>query len=419
MRSIKHSLAKSGLWQRYGANFPAAKKNFWDLVEENHKLKAHAAVLSETVANLSANVHGLSERLNSVTGTQQVIAKQITDSDDAAIARLNETENRLDAELSRFGQVLGEFKQVYAQDLAEQQWNIRRLDEQRAGDFRKSEYRYYKSYDPTKYREALSEWYADHVGKVLDLDNPRTLSEKTQWLKLYDNNPLKTQYTDKIKAKELLSQKLGRDLTPTTLAVYDKYEDIDFDALPEKFVLKCNHGSGYNLVVTDKSQINHQVESEKFARWLNMDFAFSYGLELHYHGIPPKIMVEEFLDIDNTILSDVKILCFNGEPKYVEASVGWVSGQVGVAYYDLDWNRMPFTRRGKYALDEVACPDLLPEMIEIAKSLAEGFLFMRVDFLIVDGKCYLGELTFTPASGAYFWEDEAVDQQLGDLLQLH
>ena len=160
----------------------------------------------------------------------------------------------------------------------------------------RKDYDYYRSLDPSQYEEELKDWYKRRTKKELDLENPKTFNEKIQWLKLYDSTPIKTKLADKYLVREWVKEKIGEEYLVPLLGVWDKFDDIDFDKLPDKFVLKCNHGCGWNLIVTDKSKIDKVEAKKKFDKWMNTNFAFCNGLELHYKNIQPKIIAEEYLE---------------------------------------------------------------------------------------------------------------------------
>lgn len=177
-------------------------------------------------------------------------------------------------------------------------------------------YLYYKGLHPDQYASALADWYYDiHDWKRLDLENPKTYNEKMQWLKLYDSIPMKTRLADKYLVREWVIEKIGEEYLVTLLGVWDNFDEIDFDKLPDKFALKANHGCDWNIIVTDKSKFDKEDARRKFKSWLGINFAFRNGLELHYLNIPPKIIAEEYLEDIN--LYDYKFMCFNGEVKFL------------------------------------------------------------------------------------------------------
>ena len=280
----------------------------------------------------------------------------------------------------------------------------------------KKDYHYYKNLDPQKYPQELCEWYKKVTGKKLNLQNPQTFNEKIQWLKLYDSTPIKTMLADKYLVREWVNEKIGEEYLIPLLGVWDKFDDIDFDKLPEKFVLKANHGCGWNIIVKDKNNFNINDAKKKFDVWMNTNYAFKNGLELHYKNIAPKIIAEKYIENDEGLL-DYKFLCFNGKVKYV-----WVDTDRFTAHkrdiFDLDWNHLPFTIKFPNAKKTPGKPKRLKEMIELATELSKGFAHVRVDFYEVDSKIYFGEVTFTSGSGIEKFCPEEYDLKLGQMIEL-
>ncbi len=278
------------------------------------------------------------------------------------------------------------------------------------------DYKYYEGLHPENYLCALKNWFKKYAGKTLDLENPQTLNEKIQWLKLYDSTPLKTQLTDKYLAREWVKERIGEKYLIPLLGTWDKFDEIDFDRLPAKFVLKANHGCGWNIIVKDKNTFDKAAAREKFNKWLNTNFAFVNGLELHYKDIFPKIIAEQYLENDNGYLYDYKVLCFNGKPHFILVDIERHTNHKRNVY-DLDWNIQPFSNYPKF--ETIDKPDNLDEMIFLAKTLSKDFALVRVDFyLLNDGSLKFGELTFTPASGQLWWDPPEYDLVLGQMITL-
>ncbi len=263
----------------------------------------------------------------------------------------------------------------------------------------------------------LKQWYKKRTGKNLNLENPKTFNEKIQWLKLYDNSPLKTKLADKYLVREWIEEQIGSEYLIPLLGAWNNFDEIDFDKLPEKFVLKANHGSHWNIIVKDKSKLDKSKAKKKFDKWMARDYAFKAGLELQYKGIKPKIIAEKFIEDTNGELNDYKIMCFNGEPKFVWVDCGRYSNHTK-NIYDLDWNLQPFKMTYPISKTPIARPENLDKMIELAKILCKDFAFVRVDFYNVDGKIYFGEMTFTSMSGTDKFEPEKYDLELGNMLTL-
>jgi len=265
----------------------------------------------------------------------------------------------------------------------------------------------------------LEDWYYKRTGVCMDVDNPKTFNEKIQWLKLYDSTPLKTQLADKYLVREWVQEKLGGYLIPI-IAVYDKFDDIDFDKLPNQFAMKATHGSAWNVIVKDKTKLDVAKTKKKFNKWMSTNFAFVNGLELHYKDMKPRIIIEEYLENGEYGLSDYKIWCFHGRAKYIQFVLGRTNHDAEkTGFYDLEWNKQDFSFEGRSYNDVIDRPKQLDKMIELANILAEDFSFVRVDFYLTnDGEIKFGEMTFTPQSGVCKWEPVRQDNLLGELLNI-
>lgn len=260
--------------------------------------------------------------------------------------------------------------------------------------------------------------YKKRTGEELNLENPKKYSEKMQYSKLHLNTPMKTKLSDKYAVREWVSEKIGSEFLIPLLGVWDSFSEIDFDSLPNKFVLKTNHSSGWNLVVVDKSQINFEKAKKDFDKWINRDFAYSGDIQLHYKDIEPKIIAEKFIEDSKGQLDDYRFLCFNGEVHFCWVGIEGENQRYGNVY-DLEWNLQPWTFDGlpntPYKIEQ---PDGFKEMINIAKILSEEFSHVRVDLYNVDGKIYFGEMTFTSGGGYRLIHPEQYNYMLGDLWNL-
>lgn len=266
---------------------------------------------------------------------------------------------------------------------------------------------------------ALADWYYETTGKVLNLDNPQTFNEKIQWMKLYDSTPIKTQLADKYLVRSWITEKIGDEYLIPLLGVWDRFEDIDFDSLPNQFVLKCNHGSGYNIIVKDKSKFNIDDARKKINNWLNEDFAFRCGFEMHYSAIPRKIIAEKYIENNNNDLYDYKFWCFDGKVEYIQFLSERNTNGLKMAFYNKNWEKQDFVYT--YPLDskEIKEPENLDEMIKLSEILAQGFSHVRVDFYrLENGQIYFGEMTFTSCSGISKWVPEITDLKFGEKIVL-
>ena len=257
------------------------------------------------------------------------------------------------------------------------------------------------------------------MGRKLDLHNPQTLNEKLQWLKLYDRNPEYTVMADKVKAKEWIAERIGIEYIIPTLGVWDNPDEIDFEALPNQFVLKCNHNSGLGMYICkDKSKIDIPKVKADLRKGLKQNY-FLGGREWSYKNIPPRIIAEKYMTDESGIeLKDYKIFCFNGKPEYVEVDFNRHI-QHKLNPYDFDWNPLNFCDSSKNDYDaDIKKPARLEDMRKMAAELSKNIKFLRVDFYSIYDKIYVGELTLYPGSGYIQFEPKEVDLRLGRLLDL-
>ena len=262
--------------------------------------------------------------------------------------------------------------------------------------------------------------YKVYLNNSIDLSKPTTFNEKLQWLKLYDRKPEYTVMVDKYRVREYIADKIGPQYLIPLLGVWDKAEDIDFEALPEKFVLKCNHNSGLGMCICeDKSALDIRRVRRELRRGLKQDYYLT-GREWPYKDVPRKIVAEEFLKSDEGGLTDYKVHCFNGVPRFVLVCRDrFTESGLTEDFYTTDWERMPLKRPNvPNAALPLERPRELEKILVLAARLSENIPFLRVDFYIVEGKIYFSELTFFPASGFAPFEPEDWDRTFGDWLVL-
>lgn len=271
---------------------------------------------------------------------------------------------------------------------------------------------YCKSFIPK-----LKAYYKQMMHMDLNLENPKLYTEKVQWLKIYDSSFLKTYCTDKITVHDYVITKLGKDICIPILKTYNKPEEIKLDELPNKFVIKCNHGSGMNIVVKDKTKLNLSQVKQRLNVWLNQDFSNSNGCELHYKNIPHKILIEEYKENPgHSDLTDYKIHCFNGNPIWCQIFLDRHTNKT-VSNYDMNWNYSPQYDWIEYkSRNNIKKPKHFEQMKEYAKILSKDFKICRCDFYEINDELYLGELTFTPDSGFDHFVNKETNKKLGDLL---
>ena len=261
--------------------------------------------------------------------------------------------------------------------------------------------------------------YRLRMGKRLNLAHPQTFNEKLQWLKLNDRQSVYTRMADKFAARAFVAERIGeRHLIPL-LGVWDDPEDIDFDDLPNKFVLKCNHNSGLGMCICkDKASLDIKQTKAALARGLRENY-YLRGREWPYRDIPRKIVAEAFIEDASGDLKDYKFLCFNGKVELFDIDFDrFINHHVN--YYDIHGKLLPVGLVDFPPLPErnLPIPDNLEEMISIAETLAQGCPFLRVDLYNVNGAVYFGEMTFFPSSGMGKFFPEEWDTLLGEQLTL-
>ncbi len=255
--------------------------------------------------------------------------------------------------------------------------------------------------------------------RFVNFKNPQTYNEKLQWLKVNMKNDLYQDLVDKIKVREYVEKIIGKEYLVPVLGVWDRVEDIDFDSLPERFVLKCTHDSGSVYICKDKSKEDFQKIRERFSGYMKRNLYYN-GREWPYKNLTPRVYAEEYLE-DSTYreLRDYKLFCFNGVVKMFKIDWGRFTDH-RANYYDTDGNLLPFDEQGLPRSEEagIKVPETLKSMIESAQKLIKGFPFARVDFYDVNGKVYFGEITFFPGSGFRRIEPVEWDYRIGQWIVL-
>ncbi len=244
--------------------------------------------------------------------------------------------------------------------------------------------------------------YKSVFGKKLDLDNPQTFNEKLQWLKLHNRKPEYTIMVDKYKVREYIAQELGEEYLIPLLGVWDDPDEIDFDALPDQFVLKCNHNSGLGMCICkDKSKLDIPKVKAELRKGLKQDY-YLMGREWPYKDVPRKIIAEKYLtnDGDESELSDYKVLCFNGKAKLIEIHRGRFSKCHTQDFYDTEWNKTAFEQPGISLSDEnMERPPFADKMLGLSEKLAEEIPHVRIDWYYTGGRLKFGEITFYDGAG--------------------
>lgn len=266
--------------------------------------------------------------------------------------------------------------------------------------------------------EFVSKLYFKHLlGYPLNLKDPKTFNEKVQWLKLYEwpNNPIAVQCGDKYTVREYVEKMGLGEYLNDLLYVWDDVNEIDWDALPDQFAIKCTHGCAYNIICSDKSKLDIEDAKKKLRRWMKEDFG-AFNAEPHYSKMKPRIICEKFLGGNMT---DYKFYVCNGEYKFMYIAEGFGEG-IGekITFFDENGQMAPYRRTDYPVFADAKLPKDFEKMKELSIKLAEGLPFLRVDWFEVDGKIYFGEMTFTPCGGLMKMEPMEQDKIMGDMLDI-
>lgn len=255
-------------------------------------------------------------------------------------------------------------------------------------------------------------------GRIVNLENPILFSEKLQWYKLHHHDPLMEVVANKYTVREYIERIGYGHLLNDLIGVYNNVDQIDFDKLPNQFVLKGTHGSGFNIIVKDKSQLNRHRAKMLMRSWLRQHIAWS-GREWVYEKMPRHIIAEKYLEDETGELRDYKFYCFNGQPAFMQLEVGRGTSHNTRNFYDMDWKLMPFGKELPHNPNlNVERPKMFDEMKAIAADLCKPFQYVRVDLYQVGGKVYFGELTFFPAGGAPDFVPAMYDAEVGKMWKL-
>lgn len=256
-------------------------------------------------------------------------------------------------------------------------------------------------------------------GRRINLENPVTFNEKLQWLKLYNRIPDYTRLVDKYEVKKHVAALIGEQYVTLTLAVYEHAEDINFDALPNQFVLKTTHDSGGIVICTDKSKLNKEKAIKTLDKALKTDF-YAYTREWPYKDVPRRIIAEQYIPTPDGDLRDYKFFCFDGVPKvmFVAADRFTPGEETTFDFFDMDFNHIDVRNGHLNSTKTILKPTGFERMKELAAKLSAGFPHVRVDFYDINGKIYFGELTFFHFSGFVKFKPHDLDIQMGRYLAL-
>ena len=275
----------------------------------------------------------------------------------------------------------------------------------------------------------LTRWMSDEafikkqfkysMGYELDLENPVTFNEKIQWLKLHDRKPIYTTMVDKYDAKEYVASIIGKEYIIPTLGVWNHFDEIDFNLLPNQFVIKCTHDSGGLAICKNKEQFDYKAAKNKIEKCLSRKYFYIHR-EWPYKNVKPRIIAEQYME-DHTTgeLRDYKFFCFGGVARCFKVDFDrFIEHHAN--YFDADGNLLPFGELNypPKPEKEISFPESFPEMKALAEKLSYTQPFLRADFYDIDGHVYFGELTFYPASGFGKFTDDKWDRKLGEWIQL-
>lgn len=256
------------------------------------------------------------------------------------------------------------------------------------------------------------------TGERLNLRNPQTFNEKIQWLKLYNRNPLYTELVDKYTVRDYVEKKIGSQYLTKCYGVYSRFDEIDFDQLPDTFVIKCTHDCGSAIFCKSKKDFSISNAKRRINKALKQNYYYQ-GREWPYKNTIPRIIIEEYLgDNSKCSLYDYKFFCFDGIPKALFVASGRYSGDMRVDFFDIDFNKLPFERGYPNSDLDIEKPVNFDKMVELASALSEDIPFVRVDFYNIDGRVVFGELTFSPGGGMEVFRPKEWDYVFGSWIKL-
>lgn len=275
---------------------------------------------------------------------------------------------------------------------------------------------FYDNMDDEAY---LKRKYRACMGKELNLGSPQTFNEKLQWLKLHDRKPEYTTMVDKYAVKRYVADIIGEEYIIPTLGVWNHFDEIDFDKLPNQFVLKCTHDSGGIVICKDKNKLDLKSAKKKIEKCLKRNYYWS-SREWPYKNVKPRIIAEQYIE-DNKegFLTDYKFFCFNGKMKCMYVSVSSHTAKQKIQFFDRNYNLLPIRRDDYLGFDELPQkPNHLDDMIKIAERLSRNIPHTRIDFYYIQNRIYFGEITFFTGSGFIPFSEKKWDYKLGSWIKL-
>lgn len=263
----------------------------------------------------------------------------------------------------------------------------------------------------------VKQQYREKFDRELDLVSPKSFNEKLQWIKVFDKNPLYSNLVDKYMVRDYVKERAGDLILNEIYGIYENFDEINFDSLPEKFVIKATHGSGWNIICENKKELDLSSVKLDVDRWLSDNY-YNYGKEFAYKNITPRIIIEKYIQNEETnTLNDYKFFCFGGDPRFIQVDVDRFQDHRR-NFYDLDWKKLPFELHYKSYNSEVTRPKMLQEMVEVSAKLSKGLKFARVDLYDLDNQVVFGEITLYPGNGLEKFNPSEFDLTTGSYLKL-
>jgi hypothetical protein len=256
------------------------------------------------------------------------------------------------------------------------------------------------------------------MGRELRLDKPVYFNDKLQWFKLNDRQEHYTDLADKYKLREYALSRLGEDIMPPLLGVYNSFDEVNLDKLLHRYVLKCNHGHGAYVTCRDTYNFNRDEAEKLINKYISTNY-YHFGREYPQKNIQPKLLVESYIDDPEKLYADdLYVLCFNGKAKYIRTDTQKTNMTMSTDWFDTNWKHIAVSQQYKYASTVPTAPKKLDTLLNYAERLAKGLRFVRVDFFIVQDRIYFSELTFYPDSGLGKFDNITFDKELGDMFVL-
>lgn len=261
--------------------------------------------------------------------------------------------------------------------------------------------------------------YWSNIGKKLNLDNPATYNEKIQWLKLHDRKPEYTMMVDKYEVKKYVENCIGKDKVIPTIGIYNSWKEINFEELPEQFVIKCTHDSGGVCICKNKQEFNFEMAKKKINKLLKRNFYYT-GREWPYKNVKPRIIIEQYMEDESGYeLKDYKFFCFNGNVEMMFLATDRnAKTETCFDFFDKEFNHLNIINGHPNTTKKITKPENYDLMIELAEKLSKNIPHVRIDFYNINGKIYFGEMTFYHFSGFIKFEPEEWDYKFGELIKL-